>query len=529
MNFTQDELRKNPQGVMGAAYQAYGQGNWSLTEHICRQLLTMWPEYADALQLLSFAMNSLDRRQEGRVYMQHAVRLMPENPDYRYNYAVNLHEEGLENEAAMQYRECLRLNPLQFDALWNYGEYLRMGEHFKEALECFERILAHGRHYPAIHHRMGVCHGSLKAYDKARECFALAYKESILPPPQRAMTSWEHALMELSIRNFQEGWALYDRLFESGGLNKVYCHDFGMPWWQGQALQDGCLLVHGEQGLGDEMMFAALIPTLLQQLKASRSRLVLAVKPGLVRLFRHSFPEATVLSHEVGQLPADISGLGVNVQCAIGSLPRLCGVDMAHFEPKAYLHHSPEWAAHYAKRLEVLRPGIHETLKVGLMWGSAPNLGMAKHATWAQLRSINLGLMEPLGALTGVTFVSLQNGERGAEAALAPGLNMVDLSAEQTDFYETAALVANLDLVISVDTSVGHLAGGMGAPTWQPLMKRADWRHTFESDHSYWYPKVRYFRQSTAGNWYPVIETLRTQLADLASQHLARNGAQATQ
>jgi tetratricopeptide (TPR) repeat protein len=522
MNFTQDDLLNNPQGVMAAAYQAYGQSDWSVTERICRQLLVVWPEFAEALQLLSFAMNGQGRRSEGRIYMHHAVKLAPDNSGFRYNYAVNLHEEGLENEAAMQYRECLRLNPLQFDALWNYGEYLRMGEHFHEAVECFERILANGRHYPALYHRMGVCYGSLKAYDKARECFALAYKENLLPPAQRAMTSWEQALMELSLRNFKEGWKLYDHRFDSGGLNKVYCHDFGLPWWQGQALQNDCLLVHGEQGLGDEMMFAALIPTLLQQLQASGSRLVIAVKPGLVRLFRHSFPQAKVLSHEVGHVPADISGLQVSQQCAIGSLPRLCAVDMARFEPKAYLHHAPEMAAHYAQRLEALRPGIHQTLKVGLMWGSAPNLGLAKHATWAQMRSINLGLLESLGTVPGVSFVSLQNGERGAEAALAPGLNLVDLSAEQTDFHETAALIANLDLVISVDTSVGHLAGAMGAPTWQPLMKRADWRHTLETDHSYWYSQVRYFRQATAGNWYPVVETLRSRLAELASVPLQR-------
>ena len=518
MNLTQDELRQNPQGALAAAYQAYGQNNWPLTEHLSRQLLTVWPGFAEALQLLSFALNGQGRRAEGRIYMHQAVRLEPNNSGFRYNYAVNLHEEGLENEAAMQYRECLRLNPLQFDALWNYGEYLRMGEHFPQALDCFERILANGRHYPAIYHRMAVCHGSLKQYDKARACFDLANQEAILPPAHRAMTPWEQALMELSVKNFNDGWALYDRRFESGGLNKVFCHDFGLPWWQGQALNKACLVVHGEQGLGDEMMFAALIPTLLQQLEASGSRLVIAVKPGLVRLFRHSFPQATVLSHEVGGAPADLTGLGADVQCAIGSLPRLCGVDMAHFQPQAYLRHAPELAAHYAQRLETLQPGIHQTLKVGLMWGSAPNLGMAKHATWAQQRSINLGLLEPLGLVEGVSFISLQNGERGAEAALAPGLRLVDLSAEQTDFYETAALVANLDLVISVDTSVGHLVGAMGAPTWQPLMKRADWRHTLNSSHSYWYPQVQYFRQATAGNWFPVIETMRQQLAQWVQQ-----------
>ena len=376
---------------------------------------------------------------------------------------------------------------------------------------------------------MGVCYGSLKDYEKARQCFALANQENMLSAQHRAMTPWEQALMELSVRNFKDGWALYDHRFESGGLNKVFCHDFGLPWWKGQTLANQCLLVHGEQGLGDEMMFAALIPTLLQQLKTSGSRLVIAVKPGLVRLFRHSFPEATVLSHEVGHRPADISGLSVNSQCAIGSLPHLCGVDMAHFEPKAYLHHAPELALHYTRRMEILRPGIHQTFKVGVMWGSAPNLGMAKHATWAQLRSMNLKLLESLGTIPNVSFVSLQNGERGAEAALAPGLNLVDLSAEQTDFHETAALVANLDLVISVDTSVGHLAGGLGALTWQPLMKRADWRHTLETDRSYWYPQVHYFRQTTSGNWYPVVEKLRTNLVELVDTHFQRKGAQAPQ
>lgn len=515
MNFSQDALRSNPQEALNVAFQTYNQSNWVQTEHICRQVVAIWPEFAEALQLLSFALNGQMRREEGLIYMRQAVKLNPGNAGYRYNYAVSLHEDGRINESAMQYRECLRLNPLQFDALWNYGEYLRMEEHFQEALNCFETILSNGRHYPAIHHRMGVCYGSLKQYDKARESFALATHETQLSPAHLAMTPWEQALMELTVKNFKDGWALYERRFQTGGLNKVFCHDFGLPWWAGQALQNETLLVHGEQGLGDEMMFAALIPTLLKQLSNANNRLIIAVKPGLVRLFRLSFPQAMVVAHEVGNACADLSGLSVNYQCAIGSLPVLCGVDMAKFESKAYLRHDPELAQHYAGRLQSLMPGFDNTVKVGLMWGSAPNLGMDKHATWAQKRSINLGLLAPLGTIPGVSFVSLQNGERGAEAALAPNLNLIDLSSEQTDFYETAALIANLDLVISVDTSVGHLAGGMGARTWQPLMSRADWRHTLTSTHSYWYPDVKYIRQTTAGNWYPVIDTLHQQLTRL--------------
>jgi tetratricopeptide (TPR) repeat protein len=516
-----DLVSAQPQTAMQMGYQAYEQQNWSNTEAICRQLLAMWPEYAEALQLLSFALNATGRRTEGLVYQRHAVRLQPDNAGFRYNLAVSLNEAQFDNEAALQYRECLRLNPLHFDALWNYGEYLRMGEHFQEALTCFETILTNGRHYPAIHHRMAVCCGSLKQIERARELFAKENLEHFMPPANCAMSAWEQALMELSVKNFNDGWALYQRRFESQGLNKVFCHDFGVPEWTGQALHRQTLLVHGEQGLGDEMMFASLIPGLLQQLAQSGSRLVLAVKPGLVRLFRHSFPAATVLAHEISIQPADVTGLGVDVQCALGSLPYACKVDMNQFVPQAYLFPDPALVQHYSQRLRTLRPDIAHTLRVGVMWGSAPNLNLGKHATWAQQRSINLGLLEPLAQVPGITFVSLQNAERGAEAALAPALDLVDLSTEQTDFFETAALIANLDLVISVDTSVGHLAGGMGVDTLQPLMKRADWRHTGTSEASYWYPSVRYIRQTTPGNWYPVIDELTRRLAAGAQQRRA--------
>ena len=152
-----DLVSRQPQVALQSAYQAYNQQNWSGAEAICRQLLAKWPEFAEALQLLSIALNATGRRAEGLVYQQQAVRLQPDNAGFRFNLAVNLQEAQFENEAALQYRACLRLNPLQFDALWNYGEILRMGEHFKEALACFETILAHGRHYPAIHHRMAAC------------------------------------------------------------------------------------------------------------------------------------------------------------------------------------------------------------------------------------------------------------------------------------------------------------------------------------------------------------------------------------
>lgn len=507
--------------------QAIQVGHWPQAHALCLQRLQHNPLDAEAHHLLAYVVGRQGDAAQALALLQRAVALDPLHPQYRYNLAVTLQEQGRENEAALQYRACLRQQPDHRDALWNYGEMLRLAEHFDLALELFTRFEAGGGQYPALHHRMGVCLGALGQDRAASERF----ERELSRPDADALTHWEYALHLLAHEHFEAGFAHYRRRFMAGGRNSVFCHDFGLPAWDGQWRAGHTLLVHGEQGLGDEMMFASVLPQLLADARAAGTRVVLAVKPPLVRLLAHSFPGTPVLPHSLAVAPADLSGLGpVHHQMAIGDLPawyRRSEADFTHGH-SPYLRADSARTAHYRQLLRALEPphAPQPRLRVGLMWGSNPAPVNHKFVRWAQQRSVPVALFERLARhRPDVRFVSLQNPERGAEAALAPRLDILDLSELQTDFAETAALIGALDLVISVDTSVAHLAGGMGAPCWTLLMQRADWRHGREREHSLWYARTRYFRQRRSGDWDEVLARVDAALDEELARRVHRDDA----
>ncbi|WP_169457933.1 glycosyltransferase family 9 protein [Ottowia thiooxydans] len=504
------------------ALACIGSGQWEQADAACQNALALDPLNAEAHHLAGHVAGQLGQQTLGLALLQRAVELDPAHPQYRYNLAVTLQAAGYEQAARLEYRACLRQQPQHRDALWNYGEMLRLDEQFALALQHFERFEAVGGHYAALHHRMAVCCSALRLDDQARLRF-----ERELNSTSDALTRWEYALFLLSREEFAAGFDQYRQRFTTGGRNSVYCHDFGLPLWPGPgSTTSGVLLVHGEQGLGDELMFASVVPELLDEAARTGMQVVLAVKPPLVRLFAASFPSAIVRAHRVGDSVADLKDIGpIDWQLPMGDLMAFYRRSAGDFSntPHGYLRADPQRSAWYARQLALLEPpgAPAPVLRVGLMWGSNPAAVSTSFMRWSAQRSIPLTQMGALAAaVPKVRFVSLQNGERGAEAALAPELDIFDMSAMQSDFFETAALIDNLDLVISVDTSVSHLAGALNKETWVPLMHRCDWRHGLTRDHSLWYPHTRYFRQSDPGDWRAVSDAL----AQALQQRLAQAG-----
>lgn len=514
---------------LAVALQNIHIAQWKDAEYACKQVLQIDENHADAHHLAGHVAGQMGNSSQALDHLVKAIAANPRHPQYRYNYAVSLGLLGRENEAAVQYQACLRQDPNHRDALWNYGEMLRLSEHFELAAQLLERFAANGGNYSALNHRLGVIYGALGQDEAANAHFL---KELNVAPAQAdPLTHWEYSLFLLSRERFTEGFAHYGRRFDSKGRNSVFCHDFELPMWHGQFTHGSTLLIHGEQGLGDEMMFASIVPEVLAKACEAKSRVILAVKPAVVRLFKTSFPGAIIIPHRVGGPAADISALGqVDWQVPIGDLPQLFRRNLQDFyaSRKAYLFADQQRAAWYAKQLAALEAPQDATqnnstkpkkLRVGLMWGSNPANVNAKFVRWSQQRSIPIQMFERMAKLVPeVEFVSLQNAERGYEAGLAPSLDILDLSHLQTDFLETASLIANLDLVISVDTSVSHLAGAMGKETWVPLMHRSDWRHRNKREHSYWYSNTRYFHQSKEGDWTPVLETMTQALAEYVNK-----------
>ena len=273
-----------------------------------------------------------------------------------------------------------------------------------------------------------------------------------------------------------------------------------MPSWNGEAIGDRLILLVAEQGHGDTLQFCRYVP----QIAAGARGTILAVQPGLVRLLSR-LPGVSEIITEGGR-PSSF-----DLWCSLMSLPRAVGTTLETIPAVTpYLTADPADVAHWRARLARLAG-----LRVGLCWaGGQFNLGQVYRD---RRRSLALDALAPLGDVPGVQFFSLQKGPPAAEAARPPhGLRLHDFTGELDDFADTAALVDNLDLVISVDTAVVHLAGALGRPVW--LLNRFDtcWRWLQNRDDSPWYPSLRQFRQPAPGDWASVIGRARGALQQLA-------------
>jgi hypothetical protein len=295
---------------------------------------------------------------------------------------------------------------------------------------------------------------------------------------------------------YEEGWREHEWRWRGRHL-RAGARGFTAPLWCGDPIGTRTLLLHSEQGLGDTLQFcryAALIEP--------GARVVLEVPPPLTRLMASLPGDALIVAH--GEpLPA------FDLHCPLLSLPLAFGTTLEKIPAGVpYLAADLGAAAEWRRWLAAL-PG----LRVGLVWAGGARRESPDLAAVDARRSMSLATMAPLGEIDGVSFVSLQKGPPALQATSPPtGLSLVDPTSHLEDFADTAALVDGLDLVISVDTSVAHLAGAMGKPVW--LLNRFDtcWRWLQDRDDSPWYPTLRQFRQREPGDWKAVMLAVRAAL-----------------
>jgi Flp pilus assembly protein TadD len=305
-----------------------------------------------------------------------------------------------------------------------------------------------------------------------------AYRAALERDPGLVNAHWNLALLLLRLGRYAEAWPEYEwRWRRPGAPLHYHAH---VPAWDGSGFAGRTLLLHTEQGLGDAMQFGRYIPLV----QARGGRVVLECPRPLLRLFAASFPDLELVERDQPVPPFDL-------QAALPSLPGLFATTVETVPaPIPYLR-SP------ARQPAATDGG---ELRVGLTWScSAPSSG----------RDVPAAALAPLLGLPGVRVHALQLGPAAGQLAGLPGAErVIDLAPRISDFADTAALVAELDLMISVDTSVVHLAGGMGRPVWVMLPHRADWRWLEERGDSPWYPTARLFRQPAPGDWESVVAAM---------------------
>jgi Flp pilus assembly protein TadD len=501
-------------------------GRLSEAEQIYRQILDVDPRHADCLHLLGMIAFEYGHLEDAGELIRAAISIHPNGASYHSNLANVLQAQGQLEEAAVEYRIGLAINPnlaaihinlgnvLQAqgaldDAVLSYQRALdldpenaeawynlgnaRQGQgRLPNAAECYGRAVGINPNHGKAHHNLGRTLGDLGRQDEAFTQFQRAFRLD----PDNAEIAFNLALAELLRGDFSAGWVHYEERWRSVD-HDTPMRNYSQPLWTGEALPGGRLLLWGEQGIGDEIMFAGLIPDAVRGV-----RCVLDCEPRLQSLFSRSFPGVEVIS---GDLEQDIAA---HLPC--GSLPGIFRTSSAAFAGTT----SPYLIADQARQKEFRARYTDGRLLVGLAWQTtARKTGL--------VRSIDLLSLTPLFAQPGIQWVSLQYGDYDAlenQAATAGAPIVFDRSVDQwSDLDGFAAQVAAMDLVVTIDNSTAHMAGALGGPVWVLLPFLPDWRWLMTGEHSSWYPSMRLFRQPRSGDWGPVVESIAKRLFQIRS------------
>ena len=367
---------------------------------------------------------------------------------------------------------------------------------YQAAQESYEQALLLSADTPILHYGHGLALQNLKQYQAA----IAAYDKVIALYPTMAYAHLAKAQCALRVGDFARGWPAYEWRIQFDEVPPNPYYKFSPPTWTLATLKGKHVLLWSEQGFGDMLQFFRFVPLVASQCE----KVYLAMPPLLQSLFQDSLELSNVVfvSSLESIPPYDEHG-------SLMSLPLACGID--HFDkiPKpAYLCANPKKKAFWAKRIAAQ---ADSGLRVGLVWAGGSRLHNAEAVAIDARRSLTLAALSPLSAVNNVKFFSLQKDEPSAQihslkSDVWQGEPLIDWTSDLHDWADTAALVANLDVVITCCTAVAHLAAAMGKPTWILLHEPACWRWLEHRDDSPWYPSARLFRQKEAGNWNEVID-----------------------
>ncbi len=454
-----------------------------------RQALANKPDYPEAHNNLGNALAEKERFEEAIACYTEALRLHPAYPEAHNNLGNTLTRLRRIDEAVASYRLALQHNPDYAEAYNNLGNALADDGRLAEAVACYREALRLNSAYAEAHNNLGITLGKQRKYTAADDC----YREALRLRPDYSDAHLNRALCWLQAGRFELGWAEYEWRWRCRGVNRP---EFAHPAWSGEPLGGRTILIYAEQGLGDTFQFIRYAPLI----KRRGGIVVFECQPPLVPLVARCPGVDRVVPK--GQPVPEF-----HAHCALLSLPWALRTTLATIPPEVpYLYADPTLTARWRSELTALGG-----YRVGINWQGNPQYKGDRQ------RSIPLGRFAPLAELPGVRLVSLQKGF-GTEQLADWGerLNVVDLGPRLDEtsgaFMDTASALMYLDLFITSDTAIAHLAGGLGIPTWLALPWSSDWRWMEQRPDSPWYPTMRLFRQHEPGNWEAVFRRMADEL-----------------
>lgn len=444
------------------------------------------PDFAQAWRSLALFWCDKDNFNQAAVCFQAVLALEPDNLECRTALGNMFIELGQYPEAVHCFDLVLNTVPDDVGALNSKGIALQELDDLDGAEQCYRHALAITPSDCAAINNLGTVLRSKGLPEAAIDCFNKALEIE----PDSGQLLFNRVLARLSLGEYAGGWSDYEARFAK--QVPVVLHRTDLPRWQGEMLQGRTLLVQSEQGYGDTLQFVRYLPLL----ERYRGRIVFECQDTLIKSAVSSIPGSAQIIARGEAMPA------IDLQIPLLSLPLVFATDLTTIpSAEGYLSPDEERVAHWS---QVLDPAS-DAMRVGLVWGGRRNSLNAN-------RSMLLSDLGPLLDVPDIRYYSLQLGP-DAEQTKMYADKLIDITGSIRDFGDTAAIISQLDLVITIDSAVAHLAGALGAPGWIMLKHAPDWRWLLSRDDSPWYSSLQLFRQKEPGNWDSVtgrlVEALR--------------------
>ncbi len=464
-----------------------------------RRAIALKPDYCDAHSNLGVVLKEQGRLDEAEACYRNALSISSNHAGAYVNLGRLYAQLGRPDDAEAAYLRALELQPGDGDFLVNLGVLYQAQMRIPEAEAAYRSATEANPHDVKAHFNLGVV---LKMQHRFAEAEA-SYRRTLALQPDYFEVKINLAHLLLNVGRLEEGWALFETRYDPRWPGrKIAPPPVDFPMWRGEPLAGKSLLVWPEQGHGDSLQFCRYLPILKAR---GLAKLSIVCSPALQRLFE------TIEGVDQCIAPDDDHIVPQHdYVCLTMSLPHRLGTTTFASIPGTtpYLQVPPAYAAKWKGRLP------EGELRVGLVWAGDPRPDQPEINAVDRRRSLDARAYLPLLGAPGVTFVSLQMGAltQPQISTLPPELRPFDPMHDVRDFADTAAIIDQLDLVITVDTSIAHLAGALNTPTW--ILSRYDgcWRWLHDRDDTPWYPRTRLFRQTQPGEWGEVIERVRTAL-----------------
>ncbi len=451
--------------------------------------IALQPDYAAAWYNHGTALQTLKQFEAALASYDQTLVLQPDFTDAHVNRGIVLQELKRSEAALSSYDQAIALRPDYAKAWFNRGITLKELGRMDAAIASYDRAISLQPNYPEAYSNRGIILRELRELDAA----LASYDQAIMWQPDYAEAYWNKSLVLLLNGDFAQGWRLYEWRWKRTTFTSPQ-RNFSQPLWLGkESLHGKTILLHSEQGLGDAIQFCRYVALIAKM----GARLVLEVESSLIGLFQQ-LDGVSELVEKGATLPA------FDFHCPLLSLPLACNTSIDSIPGnQQYLRADPKKITLWAARL-----GTKSRKRVGIVWS-----GNVLHKNDAN-RSLKLAeLMARLPQ--DVEYVSLQNEVRDTDKeALAANPHVRHFGSELAEFTDTAALCELMDIVISVDTSVAHLSGALGKPTWILLPHVPDWRWLLDRVDSPWYASAKLYRQKTLGDWDSVLKNIKADLVN---------------